>query len=240
LPPFPPPPNHPYVFALPPGSHQTPTEINLGMKGREPIKFLVVDDHPAFRIGLTALIESQEDMKVVAETGNGREAVELFRKSVPDVVLMDLRLPGFGGVEAITALRREFPRCRVVVITTYDCDEDIYRAYQAGACACLLKDSTAEEIIHTLRKVNSGEKSRPPGMDNRLRERRRREELSDREMDVLRCLVKGCTNKEIADRLFISEDTVKTHLKNLFAKLGVPDRTGAVIAAVRHGIVHLE
>jgi len=210
------------------------------MKGREPIKFLVVDDHPAFRIGLKALIESQPDMRVVAETGNGREAVELFRKSAPDVVLMDLRLPGFGGVEAIIALRREFPNCRVIVITTYDCDEDIYRAYQAGACACLLKDSPAEEIIDTLRKVYNGDKSLPPLIANRLRERRRREELSDREMDVLRCLVKGHSNREIAAHLYISEDTVKTHLKNLFAKLGVQDRTGAVIAAVRHGIVHLE
>jgi DNA-binding NarL/FixJ family response regulator len=179
-------------------------------------------------------------MKVVAETGNGREAVELFRKSAPDIVLMDLRLPGFGGVEAITALGREFPGCRVVVITTYDCDEDIYRAYQAGACACLLKDSSAEDIIGTLRRVHGGEKSLPPGMDNRLRERRRREEISDREMDVLRCLVKGCNKKEISSQLFISEETVKTHLRNLFAKLGVHDRTGAVIAAVRHGIVHLE
>lgn len=203
------------------------------------ITFMVVDDHPAFRIGLTALISSQPDMKVVAETGNGREAVELFRRSSPDIVLMDLRLPDFGGVEAITALRREFPKCRVAVITTFDCDEDIHRAYLAGAQACLLKDSSADDIIGTLRKVHAGEKILPPTMSSRLQERRRREELSDREMDVLRSLVKGRSNREIAAHLFVSEDTVKTHLKNLFAKLNVQDRTGAVIAAVRQGIVHL-
>jgi DNA-binding NarL/FixJ family response regulator len=204
------------------------------------IKLMVVDDHPAFRIGLIALVSGQADMKVVSETGNGREAVELFRKSAPDIVLMDLRLPGFGGVSAITALHREFKNCRIIVITTYDCDEDIYRAYQAGAQACLLKDSSAEEIIGTIRKVHLGEKSIPAAMVSRLKERHRREELTDRELDVLLCLTKGRNNREIAKSLFISEDTVKTHLKNVFAKLGVEDRTGAVLCAVRHGIVHLE
>jgi two-component system NarL family response regulator len=207
---------------------------------QNPIKLMVVDDHPAFRIGLTALIASQPDMKVIAETGNGREVVELFRKSAPDIVTMDLRLPGYSGVSAITALHREFNHCRTIVITTYDCDEDIYRACQAGAQACLLKDSSAEEIIGTIRKVYSGEKSIPSGMVDRLKERRRREELTDRETEVLRCLAKGRNNREIATSLFISEDTVKTHLKNVFAKLAVDDRTGAVLAAVRHGIVHLE
>jgi two-component system NarL family response regulator len=207
---------------------------------QNPIKLMVVDDHPAFRIGLTALIASQPDMKVVAETGNGREVVELFRKSSPDIVTMDLRLPGFSGVSAITALHREFIHCRTIVITTYDCDEDIYHAFQAGAQACLLKDSSAEQIIGTIRKVHTGEKSIPAGMVERLKERRRREELSEREMEVLRCLAKGRNNREIAASLFISEDTVKTHLKNIFAKLSVEDRTSAVLAAVRHGIVHLE
>jgi DNA-binding NarL/FixJ family response regulator len=137
---------------------------------QNPIKLMVVDDHPAFRIGLTALIASQPDMKVVAETGNGREVVELFRKSTPDIVTMDLRLPGYSGVSAITALHREFNHCRTIVITTYDCDEDIHRACQAGAQACLLKDSSAEEIIGTIRKVYSGEKSIPSGMVDRLKE----------------------------------------------------------------------
>jgi two-component system NarL family response regulator len=210
------------------------------MKKHQPIKLLVVDDHPAFRIGLKALIDNQADMKVVAETGNGREAVKLFRESAPDIVLMDIRMPDFGGVEAIIALRKASANCRVVVITTYDCDEDLYRAHQAGACACLLKDSSAREIIDTLHKVYAGEYISMPWLTDRLRERRRREEISDREAGVLRSLAKGYSNKEIAANLFISEDTVKTHLKNLFAKLGVQDRTSAVIAAIRHGIVHME
>jgi two-component system NarL family response regulator len=204
------------------------------------IRIMVVDDHPAFRVGLTALVSNQPDMLVVAETGNGREAVELFRAAAPDIVLMDLRMPGYSGVSAITALHREFKHCRTIVITTYDCDEDIYRACQAGAQACLLKDSSAEEIISTIRKVHTGEKSILPSMADRLKERHRREELTDREMEVLHCLAKGRNNREIAASLFISEDTVKTHLKNIFAKLSVEDRTGAVLAAVRHGIVHLE
>ena len=204
------------------------------------IRTMVVDDHPAFRIGLTSLIASQPDMLVVAETGNGREAVELFRLARPDVVLMDLRLPGYSGVSAITDLHREFPQCRTLVITTYDCDEDIYRACQAGAQACLLKDSSAEEIIGTIRKVYQGEKCLPAALVARLQERRRREELTSREMDVLRCLARGRNNREIATALFISEDTVKTHLKNVFGKLGVEDRTGAVLAAARQGIVYLE
>jgi DNA-binding NarL/FixJ family response regulator len=191
-------------------------------------------------MGLTALISNQPDMKVVAETGSGREALEMFRKSSPNIVLMDLRLPGLSGVSAITMLHREFKQCRTIVITTYDCDEDIYRAYQAGAQACLLKDSSAGEIIGTIRRVHTGEKYIPPAMMDRLKERRRREELTDRELEVLRCLAKGRNNREIAASLFISEDTAKTHLKNVFAKLGVEDRTGAVLAAVRHGIVHLE
>jgi len=206
----------------------------------KPIRTMVVDDHPAFRIGLTSLIASQPDMLVAAETGNGRDAVELFRQARPDVVLMDLRLPGYSGVSAITDLHREFPQCRTLVITTYDCDEDIYRACQAGAQACLLKDSSAEEIIGTIRKVYQGEKCLPAALATRLQERRRREELTGREMDVLRCLARGRNNREIATTLFISEDTVKTHLKNVFGKLGVEDRTGAVLAAVRQGIVYLE
>ena len=204
------------------------------------IRTMVVDDHPAFRIGLTSLIASQPDMLVAAETGNGREAVELFRLARPDVVLMDLRLPGYSGVSAITDLHREFPQCRTLVITTYDCDEDIYRACQAGAQACLLKDSSAEEIIGAIRKVYQGEKCLPAALVARLQERRRREELTSREMDVLRCLARGRNNREIATALFISEDTVKTHLKNVFGKLGVEDRTGAVLAAARQGIVYLE
>jgi DNA-binding NarL/FixJ family response regulator len=211
------------------------------VKKKNAIRLLVVDDHPAFRMGLIALIESEPDMTVVAETGNGREAVELFRRLRPDIVMMDLRLtPECGGVEAIIALRKESPKCRVIVVTTYDADEDIYRAIQSGAQSYLLKDMPKNEIVNTIRAVHAGEHPLPPQVASRLANRLKREELSHRELEVLQLIVKGRSNKEIAAALFISEDTVKSRLKNLFAKLDVQDRTEAAITAVRHGIVHLE
>jgi two-component system NarL family response regulator len=210
------------------------------MKKKNPIRLLVVDDHPAFRMGLAALIESEPDMTVVAESGDGRDAVEIFRREKPDVVLMDLRLPGYSGVEAIIALRKEFPACRVIVVTTYDADEDIYRAMQSGAQSYLLKDMSKEEIVRTIRAVHGGEQPLSTIVASRLAKRLRREELNRREIEALHLLVKGRSNKEIAATLFISEDTVKTHLKNLFHKLDVQDRTEAAITAIRLGIVHLD
>jgi DNA-binding NarL/FixJ family response regulator len=210
------------------------------MKKKNPIRLLVVDDHPAFRMGLAALIQSQPDMEVVAESGDGREAAGLFRRHKPDVVLMDLRLPGFSGVEAIIAIRKDFPDARVIVVTTFDQDEDVYRAIQSGAKSYLLKDMPTERIVGTIRAVHRGEEVLPATVAHRLAERQRREELTQRELEVLQLLTRGRSNKEIASTLFISEDTVKSHLKTLFTKLGVQDRTEAAIAAIRHGIVHLE
>jgi DNA-binding NarL/FixJ family response regulator len=201
---------------------------------------MVVDDHPAFRMGLIALIESQPDMAVVAECGNGLEAVEMFRQVRPDVTLMDLRLPGQSGVEAILTIQKEFPEGRIIVITTFDCDEDIYRACESGAKAYLFKDASKDEIINAIRTVHAGQRWLPTKVASRLDECLKRPKLSGREMDVLQGLAKGRSNKEIASTLFLSEDTVKTHLKTLFVKLQVPDRTSAVITAIRHGIVHLE
>jgi DNA-binding NarL/FixJ family response regulator len=215
-------------------------ETETNSKHANPLKLMVVDDHPAFRMGMISLIESQPDMVAVAETGSGRETVDLYRRTRPDVVLMDLRLPGVSGVEAIIALRKEFPGCRIIVLTTYDCDEDIYRACQSGAQSYLFKDTPIDEIVGTIRAVAGGQQRFPSNVADRLAKRLRREDLSQREMDVLQYLVKGHSNKEIAAGLFLSEDTVKTHLKNLFAKLEVQDRTKAVIAAIRHGIVHLD
>ena len=201
---------------------------------------MVVDDHPAFRKGLAALIESEPGMSVVAQAGDGREAVDLFRKVKPDVVLMDLRLPGLSGVEAIMAIRKEFPESRFIVVTTYDTDEDIYRAVQAGAQSYLLKDMTDQEILGAIRAVYKGETRLPASVADRLAERMKREPLNAREMEVMAMLVKGRSNKEIADALRVTEDAIKFRLKGIFVKLGVQDRTEAVVAALRQGIVHLE
>ncbi len=211
------------------------------MKKKNAIRLLVVDDHPAFRMGLIALVESEPDITVVAEASDGRTALELYRKEKPDIVLMDLRLgPEFSGVEAIMALRKEFPECRVIVVTTYDADEDIYRAVQSGAQSYLLKDMPKKDIVSAIRAVHAGERPLPPAVANRLANRLRRENLTQRELEVLQLIVKGRSNKEIAAALFISEDTVKSRLKSLFTKLDVQDRTEAAITAVRHGIVHLD
>ena len=210
------------------------------MKAKDQIKLLVADDHPTFRMGLVALVESQPDITVVAEAGDGLSAIELFRQKKPDVVLMDLRMPGLGGVETILRLLQEFPAAKIIVVTTYDLDEDIYRAIQAGAKSYLLKDMPRDQLIATIREVYLGRHKLPPGVLSRLDERARREDLSEREMQVLQLIVKGRSNKEISSALFISEDTVKFHLKALFTKLAVQDRTEAAINAIRHGIVHLE
>ena len=204
------------------------------------IRIMLVDDHPAFRKGLASLIESEPGLEVVAQTGDGAEALDLFRQKKPDIVLMDLRLPGVGGVEAILAIRKEFPEARVIVLTTFDTDEDIYRAMQSGAKSYLLKDTPEEKIAATIRAVHEGEKVLPPAMAQRLADREKSANLTAREMEVLQLLIKGRSNKEIGSSLFVSEDTVKAHLKTLFAKLRVQDRTEAAISAIRRGIVHLE
>lgn len=204
------------------------------------IRVLVVDDHPPMRIGLVALIKSQPGMDVVAEASDGEEAIEVYDDVLPDVVLMDLRMPGIGGVEAILAIRKKHPDARVIVLSTYDWDEDIHRAIQSGAKSYLLKDMPIEEIASTVRSVHAGDSSLPRQVAERLTERSQREQLTERERDVLESLIKGRSNKEIASSLCISEDTVKSHLKTLFAKLRVRDRTGAALEAIRHGIVHLK
>jgi two-component system NarL family response regulator len=201
---------------------------------------MVVDDHPAFRLGLNALIESQPDMELVAETGDGRQAVELFHRFKPDVVLMDLRLPGLSGVEAIMAIRKDFPDARIIVVTTYDWDEDNYRAISLGAMSYLLKDMSMDEMLATIRDAYSGKQKLPPQVAKLLERRQDRKELTPREIEVLQMLAKGRSNKEIGVALHVTEETIKSHLRTLFSKLGVRDRTEAVISAVRHGIVHIE
>jgi len=204
------------------------------------IRVMLVDDHPAFRTGLAALIENEPDLKVVAEAGNGTEALQIFSDRLPDVVLMDLRLPGMGGVETTMAIRKQFPEARVIILTTFDTDEDIYRAIQSGAKSYLLKDTPNVELAAAIRAVYKGEQILPPKVANRLARRLQRADISEIEMEVLQQLMKGRSNKEMALSLFVTEDTVKARLKTLFSKLKVHDRTEAAICAIRNGIVHLE
>jgi len=204
------------------------------------IRVMLVDDHPAFRTGLAALIENEPDLKVVAEAANGTDALQLFSDRLPDVVLMDLRLPGMGGVETTMAIRKQFPEARVIILTTFDTDEDIYRAIQSGAKSYLLKDTPNVELAATIRAVYKGEQILPPKVANRLARRLQRADISEIEMEVLQQLMKGRSNKEMALSLFVTEDTVKARLKTLFSKLKVHDRTEAAICAIRNGIVHLE
>ncbi len=202
------------------------------------IKIMVVEDHHVVRQGLVALINAVPGMQVVAETADGRESIELFQKHLPDVTLMDLRLPGMGGVVAITRIRSQFPQARIIVLTTYDGDEDIHRALDAGARGYLLKGMSGDELMDAIRAVHSGKSRIPSEVAERLTERMTRPSLTDREMDVLREIVSGKSNKEIGQELTISEATVKTHINSILGKLGVTDRTQAVTTALQRGIVH--
>ena len=206
----------------------------------EPIRLLVVDDHPVVRGGLVALLGTVDDMKVVAEADDGREAFEQYSLHQPDVTLMDLRLRTVGGVDAIQLIRAKWPAARVIVLTTFDGDEDIYKAIQAGAKAYLLKGMSVEELISTIRSVHQGRTRIPAAIAEKLAERLAGPQLTNRELEVLQLIVRGRSNKEIGIDLSISEATVKTHINSLLAKLGVSDRTQASTAAIQRGIVHLD
>ena len=210
------------------------------MSQRLPIRILLADDHFVVRMGLSTLINTQDDMSVVGEAANGKQAVEMFRALRPDVTLMDLRMPEMNGVEAIIAIRAQEPDARIIVLTTYDGDEDIYRAFQAGARAYLLKDMHHDDLLGALKAVHQGQRFIPPAIANRLAERIPRSELTTRELEVLKLIVKGMSNREIAATLFITEGTVKIHVNNLLGKLGVSDRTKAATTALQRGLVHLD
>jgi len=207
--------------------------------GGAPKRIMIADDHPVVREGFAAMIGTEPDMTVVAQARSGEEAIELFRRVRPDVTLMDLRMPGMGGVEAIRALRREFPDSRLIVLTTYDGDGDIYRALEAGAQAYLLKDMLCDEILAAIRAVHAGQRRIPAAVGTRLAERMTGLDLSEREQHVLELVATGKSNKAIAAALEITEATVKGHMTNILGKLGVTDRTQAVITALRRGLVHL-
>jgi DNA-binding NarL/FixJ family response regulator len=206
----------------------------------KPVRLLVVDDHHIVRRGLIALLATVPEMHVVAEASDGQQALALFRQHQPDVTLMDLRMNTMNGVETTRAIRAEFPNARIIVLTTFDGDEDIYRALQAGARGYLLKGMDTEELLSAIRAVHSGKSRIPASVAERLAERMNTPSLTDRETEVLRLIVGGNSNKEIAAALFISEATVKTHINSLLSKLGVTDRTQAATTALQRGIVHLD
>jgi DNA-binding NarL/FixJ family response regulator len=206
----------------------------------EPIRIMVVDDHTVVRQGLVALLNTVPDLNVIAEAADGQEAIEAHRKYRPDVTLMDLRLPKIGGADAIAQIRQEAPAARIIVLTTFDGDEDIYRALQAGAKGYLLKGTDADELTAAIRSVFAGKSKIPAFVAEKLAERMGGPALTTRELEVLKRIVAGRSNKEIASDLHISEATVKTHINSLLSKLGVNDRTQAATTALQRGIVHLE
>jgi len=204
-----------------------------------PIQIVIAEDHLIARVGVKTIINTQPDMTVVGEAANGLQAVELFRKLHPDVTLMDVRMPGMSGVEAIIAIRTEFPDASIIALSTYGGDEDIRRALQAGARAYLTKDVLHDELIRAIHAVHAGEKYLPPSVAAALASSALPAGLSTREMEVLSLIVKGQGNKQIAYQLGIAEHTVKNHVKNILNKLSVDDRTQAATAAIQRGIIHL-
>jgi two-component system NarL family response regulator len=199
------------------------------------IRLIVADDHPSLRAGLVAILERQPDLKVIAEAGSGREVMAC--RETADVYILDLRMPDGDGLQTIQALVARDPAVRVLVLTTYDNEEDIFQALEAGARGYLLKDTTKEEIVEAVRRVHQGERYLPQAIAARLADRLIRPQLTPREIDVLRLAFRGRTNKELAAAMFISEETVKSHMKSLFQKLGVHDRTQAVAVAIQRGLI---
>jgi DNA-binding NarL/FixJ family response regulator len=209
------------------------------MKVATKIRVLVVDDHPIMRIGISAIIEATPDMTAVAQAGSGEEAIELFEKYLPDITLMDLRLPGISGVEAIRTLVARHRNAKFVVLTTYEGDEDIHQALAAGARSYIIKGMPHEALVSALRRVQAGGRFLPPPVTRALSSRIPNSELSAREREVLKLIAGGKSNKEIAAELGITESTVKCHVSVILLRLNVDDRTQAVVTALQRGLVHL-
>jgi two-component system NarL family response regulator len=204
------------------------------------IRILVVDDHPMIRVGLSASIDPEPDMTVIASASTGAEGVDLFRQHQPDITLMDLKMPEVSGVEAIRAIRSVCPSAKIIVLSTYQGDEDIFRALEAGAATYLLKDTLSTDLVRVIREVATGERPIPPEVAQRLADRMLKPGLTARETQVLHLMARGLRNKEIGADLNISEETAQGHVKNILAKFGVHDRTEAVTIAIKRGIVHLD
>jgi DNA-binding NarL/FixJ family response regulator len=203
-------------------------------------RVLIADDHPVVRVGLAAVITQEPDLEIVAQAEDGERAVALFREHQPDIVLMDLRMPQVGGVEAIDRITAEFPGARILALTTYEGDADIRRALRAGARGYLLKDMLLSDVITAIRTVLRGERVIPAAVATRLAEFPERSDLTERELEVLHLVGRGLSNKEVAKVIGRMDETVKIHLKNIFAKLSVGDRTEAVTVALARGLIHLE
>jgi two-component system NarL family response regulator len=205
----------------------------------EPIRILCVDDHPVVLGGIAQIIDLEPDMTVVASAATGEEAIALFTRHEPDVTLMDLQLPGVSGLEAIRTIRGAYANARIIVLTMYQGDEDIFRALEAGAATYLLKDTLSTDLLRTIRDVNDGKRPLPDNVAARLAERSSQSCLTQREVEITALIAKGMRNKEIAAALSIAEETVHAHVKNIFAKLNVNDRTAALAMALRRGIIHI-
>ena len=205
----------------------------------QPIRILVVDDHPLLRDGIAALIDGQDDMKLVAEASNGREGIEQYRSHTPDITLMDLQMPDKNGIEAIAAIRHASPDARIIVLTTYSGDVQVTRALEAGARAYLLKNLLHKELLETIRAVHAGRKTMTPSLAAELAEHAGDDSLTPREIDVLRLIAAGHANKEIAAQLSLSEETVKSRVKNILSKLRANDRTHAAMIGLKRGFISL-
>jgi len=203
------------------------------------IRILCVDDHPLVHEGIATIIRNQPDMRLIAEAFNGRDALQKFREHQPDVTLLDLRLPDMSGIDTMIAIRNEFPEARAIILTTFEGDAEIHRALAAGARAYVLKSMPPKELVEVIRKVHAGKKPIAPQIAAQLAEHYGDESLTQREIDVLRQIAGGNRNRDIAEKLFISEETVKVHIKHLMEKLGASDRTQAVAIGVRRGIIQL-